>query len=93
MKFSVREKQKYDRWAFLTPAVILIFLMNFIPIIKAILMSFKQERQGMKICRIYRIMQGFWKTANVKDALNGDIGICGCYRALLCWHWSGSSFE
>ena len=46
MKFSVREKQNMTGWAFLTPAVILIFLMNFIPIIKAILMSFQTGKTG-----------------------------------------------
>lgn len=56
MKFSVREKQNMTGWAFLTPAVILIFLMNFIPIIKGNSDVFPNRKdREYEICRIYKL--------------------------------------
>jgi len=46
MKFSIREKQNLTGWAFLMPATVLIFIMNFIPIIKAIYMSLQTGKVG-----------------------------------------------
>jgi lactose/L-arabinose transport system permease protein len=40
-KISLYTKQNLVGWAFLTPAVVLIFVMSFIPIIRALILSFK----------------------------------------------------
>lgn len=40
-KISLYTKQNLVGWAFLTPAVVLIFVMSFIPIIRAFILSFK----------------------------------------------------
>lgn len=46
MKQIVKQKQKAAGWAFLTPAALLIVIMNFVPIIKAFLMSFQTGKIG-----------------------------------------------
>lgn len=46
MKFSIKEKQNLTGWAFLTPAAVLIFIMNFIPIIRAVFMSLQTGKPG-----------------------------------------------
>lgn len=46
MKQIVKQKQKAAGWAFLTPAALLIVVMNFVPIIKAFLMSFQTGKIG-----------------------------------------------
>lgn len=40
-KFSLSQKQSMAGWAFLTPAVILIAVMSFLPMIQALFLSFK----------------------------------------------------
>ena len=46
MNLSIKKKQNLTGWAFLTPAAVLIFIMNFIPIIKAIFMSLQSGKPG-----------------------------------------------
>ena len=40
-RFSISQKQSLAGWAFLTPAVILIAVMSFLPMIQALFLSFK----------------------------------------------------
>ena len=46
MKISMKKRQNLTGWAFLTPAVILIVVMNFVPLFRAFLMSFQTGRTG-----------------------------------------------
>lgn len=43
-KISVRQKQNMSGWMFLTPAVLLIAVMSFYPMIKALILSFKSGK-------------------------------------------------
>lgn len=42
--FGIRQRQSMTGWVFLTPAVILLVVMNFVPIFQALLMSFQSGR-------------------------------------------------
>lgn len=46
MKLTMRKKENLVGWAFLAPAVVLIVIMNFVPIIQAMIMSFQSVRTG-----------------------------------------------
>ncbi len=46
MKLTMRKKENLVGWAFLAPAVVLIVIMNFVPIIQAMIMSFQSGRTG-----------------------------------------------
>lgn len=46
MKRSMKKREKLVGWGFLTPAVLLIVVMNFVPLIGAFLMSFMTGRTG-----------------------------------------------
>ncbi len=46
MKISMKKRQNLTGWAVLTPAVILIVVMNFVPLFRAFLMSFQTGRTG-----------------------------------------------
>ena len=46
MKLSMKKRQNLTGWAFLTPAVILIIIMNFVPIAQALVMAFQTGRTG-----------------------------------------------
>lgn len=43
-KIDVKTRQNLTGWAFLTPATVLIIVMNFIPLIQALFMSFESGR-------------------------------------------------
>ena len=47
-KLSISTKQNLAGWSFLTPAVILITIMSFYPMIRALILSF-QSGQGAKL--------------------------------------------
>ncbi len=46
MKLTMRKRENLVGWAFLTPAVVLIVIMNFVPIAQAMLMAFQSGRTG-----------------------------------------------
>lgn len=46
MNLTMKKRQNLVGWAFLTPAVILIIIMNFVPIIQAAIMSLQTGRTG-----------------------------------------------
>ncbi len=46
MKLTMKKRENLTGWAFLTPAVLLIIIMNFVPLFQALIMSFETGRTG-----------------------------------------------
>lgn len=43
-KLSIRQKQSFSGWIFLTPAVLLIIVMNFYPMIRTLILAFQKGK-------------------------------------------------
>lgn len=73
-KKSLQKKQNFNGWIFLTPAVILIGIMSFYPMFKALILSFKTGiGAGMKWCGLYNYIRMFQDNVFVQALKNNFI--------------------
>lgn len=57
---TVKKKENLTGWFFLTPATVLIIIMNFVPIVQAILMSFQSGKgSNLSWCGFYNYTRMF----------------------------------
>ena len=70
-KMTLGKKHNLTGWAFLTPGVLLIFIMSFIPMFRALVLSFKSGvGADMKWCGIQNYVRMFQDTVFIQSIKN-----------------------
>lgn len=70
-KMTLSKKQNLMGWVFLAPGAVLIFIMSFVPMFRALLLSFKTGvGAAMKSCGILNYTRMFQDTVFIQSIKN-----------------------